>query len=112
MAALTADHQSANDFTNIPSEYFTQVRSKFHIYYGHTSHGSQLITGINMLDSQNAVLYAPPSIYDDYRIDLGDSAWESDTRNYLNNHPQSQPGYVVLVRAVILNTAQAKSIII
>lgn len=88
-AALTADHQSADDFSNIPSEYFVQVRSKFNIYYGHTSHGSQLITGVNMLDNQNSVLYAPPSIYDDYRIDLGDSAWESDTRKYLNNPSQT-----------------------
>ena len=88
-SALTADHQSANDFSSIPSEYFTQVRSKFYIYYGHTSHGSQLITGLDMLYNQDAVQYAPPSIYDDYRIDLGDSAWESDTRNYLNDHPQT-----------------------
>jgi len=88
-AALSVDHQSANDFSNIPSEYFTLVQSKFHIYYGHTSHGSQLITGLNMLDNQNAVQYAPPPIYDDYRIDLGNSAWESDTRIYLNGHPQT-----------------------
>ena len=87
--AITANHQSSNDFSNIPTEYFAEVRSTFYIYYGHTSHGSQVITGLSMLNNQNTVLYGPPSIYDDYRIDLGDSAWESDTRNYLNDHPQT-----------------------
>ena len=84
---LTANHQSANDFSNIPTSYFTQVRSTFYIYYGHTSHGSQVITGLSMLENQDATRYAWPSIYDDYNIDLGDPAWESDTRNYLNEHP-------------------------
>jgi len=86
---ITADHQSANDFSNISTSYFELVRSTFNIYYGHTSHGSQVITGLSMLDNQNSALYGPPSIYDDYRIDLGDSAWESDTRNYLTDHPQT-----------------------
>ena len=85
---LTANHQSANDFSNIPTAYFTQVRSAFDIYYGHTSHGSQVITGLSMLENQDAALYAWPSIYDDYNIDLGDPAWETNTRNYLNDHSQ------------------------
>jgi len=84
---LTADHQSANDFSNIPASYFTQVRSVFDIYYGHTSHGSQVITGLSMLENESSTLYARPAIYGDYRIDLGDPAWESDTRNYLSTHP-------------------------
>jgi len=84
---LTANHQSANDFSNIPTSYFTQIRSTFDIYYGHTSHGSQVITGLFMLENQDAARYALPSIYDDYNIDLGDPAWESNTRNYLNANP-------------------------
>ena len=86
---ITANHQSANDFSNIPTSYFTQVRSTFHIYYGHTSHGSQVITGLSMLETQDATRHAWPSIYDDYNIDLGDPAWESDTRDYLDNHPET-----------------------
>jgi hypothetical protein len=87
--AIVATHQSANDFSNIPSSYFTTVRSTFHIYYGHTSHGSQVVTGLNMLQSQDAVSYEMPDIFDDYNIDLGDPAWESDTRNYLSGHPET-----------------------
>jgi hypothetical protein len=81
-ADIVANHQSANDFTSIPESYFNQVRSFFEIYYGHTSHGSQVITGLSMLNNEYSVMYAPPSIYDDYRIDLGDPAWESETRSY------------------------------
>jgi len=87
--AIVADHQSANDFSNIPSSYFNTVRSTFHIYYGHTSHGSQVVTGLNMLQTQDAVNYAMPDIFDDYNIDLGDPAWETDTRNYLSGHPET-----------------------
>lgn len=88
-AGITTDHQSANDFASIPESYFNQVRSSFEIYYGHTSHGSQVITGLSMLNNENNVLYVSPSIYDDYRIDLGDPAWESDTRTYLADHPDT-----------------------
>jgi hypothetical protein len=87
-AAITADHHSSDDFANIPNQFFNQVRSTFHIYYGHTSHGSQVVTGLSMLDTQDDAQYAPPPFfYDDYRIDLGDPAWESDTRSYLTDHP-------------------------
>lgn len=87
--SIVADHQSANDFSNIPTTYFAQIRSDSHIYYGHTSHGSQVITGLSMLEAQDGVLYLSPSIDDDYRIDLGDPSWESDTRVFLNAHPQT-----------------------
>ena len=87
--AITADHQSANDFSNIPTSYLTLVRSTFDIYYGHTSHGSQVITGLSMLEDENNGLYAWPTIYDDYHIDLGDPSWVPDTRNYLNAHPET-----------------------
>jgi hypothetical protein len=88
-ADIVANHQSANDFTSIPESYFNQVRSFFEIYYGHTSHGSQVITGLSMLNNEYSVMYAPPSIYDDYRIDLGDPAWESETRSYLARNAET-----------------------
>jgi len=88
IGATIADHQSANDFSNIPASYFNTVRSTFHIYYGHTSHGSQVVTGLNMLQTQDAVTYAmPPYLYDDYDIDLGNPDWETKTRDYLSDHP-------------------------
>jgi hypothetical protein len=89
MGAIIADHQSANDFRNIPVSYFNTVRSTLDIYYGHTSHGSQVMTGLSMLEVENSALYKQPVVCDDYRIDLGNPAWESDTRNYLDNYPQT-----------------------
>ena len=86
---LTADHQSSNDFSDIPTTYFALVRSTFDIYYGHTSHGSQVITGLSMLENENSTLFDSPTIYDDYNIDLGNPSWISDTRNYLDNHPET-----------------------
>ena len=84
---LTANHQSADDFGDIPSSYFSQVRSTFLIYYGHTSHGSQITTGLSTLENENPTLFSRPTIYDDYRIDLGDPSWESDTVTYIDDHP-------------------------
>lgn len=86
---IVADHQSSNDFSKIPVSYLTQIRSTCHIYYGHTSHGSQVVTGLNMLQTEDAVNYQIPDLFDDYSIDLGDPAWESDTRSYLSAHPQT-----------------------
>jgi len=86
IGATIADHQSANDFGNIPAFYFNTVRSTLHIYYGHTSHGSQVMTGLSMLETQDDTQYKIPSIYDDGDIDLGDP-WDPHTRDYLDNHP-------------------------
>ncbi|MDZ7700180.1 MAG: hypothetical protein U5R49_25715 [Deltaproteobacteria bacterium] len=88
IGATIADHQSANEFSNIPASYFTQVRSAFRIYYGHTSHGSQVMTGLSMLEVENAALYEQP-VVDEYGIDSGNPAWESETRKYLADHPQT-----------------------
>jgi len=89
IGATIADHQSANDFSKIPASYFNTVRSTLHIYYGHTSHGSQVMTGLSMLDVENHTLYEQPTIYDDYRIDLGYPEWEPDTRDFLRDNPET-----------------------
>jgi len=88
IGATIADHQSANDFSNIPASYFDTVRSTLHIYYGHTSHGSQVITGLNMLQTENPNGYDMPEIYDEGDIDLGD-AWDQHTREYLEYHTET-----------------------
>ncbi len=88
-AAIIADHQAARDFSSIPESYFSQARSTFHIYYGHTSHGSQVVEGMNMLENENSSRYALPPLYDDYDIDLGYPEWITKTRDYLNEHPET-----------------------
>jgi hypothetical protein len=37
--------------SDVPVRYITEAKNTLHIAYGHTSHGSQLITGMNGLES-------------------------------------------------------------
>jgi hypothetical protein len=53
-AAIIADHTSVNNFDNIPEEWINAVKNNLRISYGHTSHGSQLITGMNMLNGDGS----------------------------------------------------------
>ncbi len=46
---FVVDH-THTDLADIPDEWITQVKADLHIAYNHTSHGSQLITGINALE--------------------------------------------------------------
>lgn len=47
-AALIIDHRHT-DITRIPQTAVEQAKSSLHIAYGHTSHGSQLTTGMTGL---------------------------------------------------------------
>ena len=47
---LIIDHQTV-DITKIPLEWIEEAKSTLSIYYGHTSHGSQLISGMEGLIS-------------------------------------------------------------
>jgi len=47
---FVVDHTSTN-LSNIPISWITQVKSDLHIAYKHTSHGSQLISGLNALEN-------------------------------------------------------------
>ena len=92
------DHH-CTDISQIPESVIIQAKTKLHIAYGHTSHGSQIITGMNNLDEfmGGTGLYdwhdgpANGSIdIDDYFMsgDLGNpdrTTWAVRTREYLNN---------------------------
>ena len=59
------------------------AKSNFQIFYGHTSHGSQIVTGMNMLDTGPGTL----SIEEDEGVDLGhegDLGWIDITRDVLD----------------------------
>ncbi len=86
-AAIIAGHQAASDFTHIPTHYFSQVRSGFTIYYGHTSHGSQIVTGMAMLENESATYIMP--LIDEDDPDLGYDEWVPKTREHLNAHPDT-----------------------
>lgn len=75
-----------------------QAKSRLHIAYGHTSHGSQLTTGMEGLADWKGSLYAFNNGGTDGALDLRDSpfagaydlgnpdrtSWATATRNYLN----------------------------
>jgi hypothetical protein len=95
-AATVIDHTSVQKFENIPSEWINQAKSNLRIGYQHTSHGSQIVTGMGMLSSENG-LYSYTTGSDgflcDYCMqaygayDLGNpnyTAWVTATRSYLN----------------------------
>ncbi len=85
--AILADHSSTAAFAEIPSGVLELVRDSLVIFYGHTSHGSQLLTGVGMLAAEDAQ-YEGPSI-EEYGDDLGgsgDTSWAAEMRARLNNN--------------------------
>lgn len=94
---IIADHSNATlaKLEAIPVEWINKAKSDLHIYFNHTSHGSQIPTGmtglVNFRGSQyawnssgsNGALY----LADTCSTDLGDADWPNITRNYLNSHP-------------------------
>ena len=46
--AIIIDH-NCTDLSEIPDEWINQSKDDLHIAYQHTSHGSQLVTGMNAL---------------------------------------------------------------
>lgn len=98
--ALIIDH-TATDLDAIPGEWIREARESLCIAYGHTSHGSQVITGMSGLVNFRGGLYAfnAGGSGDALELrdnpfagarDLGDpnmTAWAEATRDYLDEHP-------------------------
>lgn len=104
--AIIVDYTSAASFQNIPQEWIEKAKTDLHIAYGHTSHGSQLITGMNMLVSEKGFLYSWNNGGTNGALDIRDyasnfgglgiandlgnpnyTAWATATRIYLNQNP-------------------------
>lgn len=106
--AIIANHNSAK-LSIIPINWIDSAKVKLHIAYGHTSHGSQLITGMEGLENWKGSQYAfneggtnGALDIDDYAFsgasDLGSPdfvAWESATRSYLNNSSNDDVNVVI-----------------
>lgn len=89
--AIIADHVAAADFWRIPPPQIADARSNYRIFYVHTSHGSQIISGMEVLQDSSP-------IYDfntgegtlqieEYGDDLGhngDTSWVAITRARLD----------------------------
>jgi hypothetical protein len=85
-AAITADHHSVGEFEFIPDSVVQAITADYEILYVHTSHGSQIVTGISLLEDEDP-LYARPyflEIGDDLGHS-GDTSWVPSTRSYLES---------------------------
>lgn len=91
---LVADHRSVDAFATVQPATFASVRENCRIFYGHTSHGSQIVSGMRMLADEAAVCALPDLT--EVGGDLGsggDLTWAATTRARL----ESQPGQFDLV---------------
>jgi len=88
-SAIVADHISASQFDLIPVMVVESIESAFNIYYVHTSHGSQIMTGISMVHDENGD-YDAPYFYErsDDLGHNGDTSWVPYTRTYIESHPE------------------------
>ena len=85
--ALTADHACADAFAAIPADAIAAA-ADLRIFYGHTSHGSQLMTGLAMLEDADPA--CTPPVVTEVAGDLGtlgDLTWAATTRARLEQHP-------------------------
>lgn len=107
-SSIIANHNSAK--LNItPTNWIDSAKAKLHIAYGHTSHGSQIITGMDGLENWKGSQYAfneggtnGALDIDDYAFsgasDLGNpdrTTWATATRNYLNNPANNDVNVVI-----------------
>jgi uncharacterized repeat protein (TIGR01451 family) len=94
--AIIIDHRNT-DISQVPSSWIATAKEQFRLSYGHTSHGSQLVSGMGALASGNALyayntngaIQAGVLSLADYTPsgDLGNPdrvTWASLTRTYLD----------------------------
>ena len=89
-AALVADHEACGDYLLIPGSTLQSIRDNYDFFYGHTSHGSQIMTGLDILVDEDPVAFARPSFHE-ISDDLGhngDISWVAPTISYLDAHPE------------------------
>lgn len=88
-STFTVSHFSADDYDLISDSAIVLAQSTYSIYYGHTSHGSQIMTGMNLLVEEGSLAQLPAvhEVGDDLGHN-GDTSWVPLTRNWLNAHPE------------------------
>jgi hypothetical protein len=94
---MIVDH-NCTDLSSIPAQWVTNAKNTLHIAYGHTSHGSQLISGMSGLVGFAGDLYSFNNGGANGALDVRDgpfsgawdlgnpnrTAWATSTRNYLD----------------------------
>ena len=95
------------DISKIPTEWINNAKANLHIAYGHTSHGSQLITGMTGLMEWKGDLYKWNNGDMDGALDIRDQImggdlghngsllWESATRSYLDDHRNTDINVII-----------------
>jgi hypothetical protein len=95
---IIIDHSSTK-LAAVPSDWISEAKINLHIAYSHTSHGSQLTTGMSGLVSFKGTSYSWNNGGTDGALDLHDYAidgdlgnpdrttWASRTRTYLAANP-------------------------
>ncbi|MFA5367502.1 MAG: hypothetical protein WC333_06455 [Dehalococcoidia bacterium] len=100
--SIIVDHR-CTDLDEIPQEWIEQAKSDLVIAYGHTSHGSQITTGMTGLVGFAGDLYSWNQDGSGGALQLKDgglgqandlgnpnfTAWEATTRSYLDAHPST-----------------------
>jgi hypothetical protein len=100
--AILVDHTCVN-LPQIPQQWIIKAKNDLIIAYGHTSHGSQLVSGMEGLITYAGSLYVFNGDGSGGALELRDSpfsgasdlgnpdreAWEETTRNYLDDHPEA-----------------------
>lgn len=100
---IIVDHTIVNviRFNQIPDSVIMNAKNTLHIAYQHTSHGSQIIDGMNALpafkenNGGTSGLYSYNTTFlQDYAIpsvpDVGYAGWDDATRNYLEDPTNSE----------------------
>jgi hypothetical protein len=103
---LIIDHNCTH-LNNIPFEWIDSAKLKLHIAYQHTSHGSQLVSGMNGLYNWKGEQYAFNNGGNNNALDLHDYAmsgdlgnpdrisWANETYEYLNNPANSDVNVII-----------------
>jgi hypothetical protein len=101
---IVANHVSSS-LSQIPTQWVDSAKTKLHIAYGHTSHGSQLTDGMSGLASWKGSQYAWNHGGTGGALDLHDYAmegdvgyypdWENNTRTYLNTPANSNVNVII-----------------
>ncbi len=89
--AVVADHTIVASFEHIPVSTVEDVKTGFRMFYGHTSHGSQIVTGMSMVRDEDPLFdfnNGPGTFqFSEYSDDLGhngDVSWVPITRARLD----------------------------
>lgn len=118
---IIVDH-SCIDLSQIPIDWIEKAKSDLHIAYGHTSHGSQLITGMTAIETfigepylwNNGVLEGELDIRDGFLPgDLGsdgDLTWAEATRSYLGDWRNEKINVIIWSWCGGVSTNSAESI--